>query len=531
MRGDAPGHAGPDGGGPPQVGSGLSSAGLIGRNSVLNVGTSALLILLGLAFIPLMIRSFGMELYGVLTITWMVLGQLGWLNVGLGRASTRFVARDIALLQPSRAGVWVWTATGTQVAVGAAGAAALWLLAPALVDLLKVSPGNYDLTVFALRTFGLVIPLELAASSLRGVLEATQRFGTINALGVLEAAWTYSAYGLGIYLGGDLRVVVLGLVFYKVVVLGLLIYFGTRYLPSLLSSRTLQAVRRRYRAKLRELLGYGGWVAASQGAGPLLMMWDRWVVSGLLGAAALPLYTVPMSLLQRLGFLPVGLTSTLFPAFTDLHTRAEWGRIEDFYVRSHKYLMILFVPILFVGFVWGGEALTVWIGPEFAAKATVPLQIITVGYVVALLAPISGSLLDGTGRPDVLPKIYAVEIPINLVVVFVLTSQFGIVGAAWSFTIRALFETLAVWFMVYRVLPLSRSRIVRECVTPIGLAAVVLAVGAGAIVVGRVPPLGAAAASLALVAGYAAYTLSVVIDQRDLDFFARFIQRRRGASV
>ena len=531
MNEGAPGSARPDGGGPPQTDPGLSSAGLVGRNSVLNVGTSALLVLLGLVFIPLMIRSFGMELYGVLTITWMVLGQLGWLNVGLGRASTRFVARDIARRQPSRAGVWVWTATGVQVTVGAAGAAALWLLAPTLVDLLRVSPENHELTVFALRTFGLVIPLELAASSLRGVLEATQRFGTINALGAFEAVWTYSVYGLGIYLGGDLRAVVLGLVFYKVVVVGLLAYFGGRYLPSLLSGRTLRTVRRRYRAKLRELLGYGGWVAASQGAGPLLMMWDRWVISALLGAAVLPLYTVPMSLLQRLGFLPAGLTSTLFPAFTDLHTRADWGRIEDFYIRSHKYLMILFVPVLFVGFVWGGGALAVWVGPSFAAEATAPLQIITVGYVVALLAPVSGSLLDGAGRPDVMPKIYAVEVPVNLVAVYVLTSQFGVVGAAWSFTIRALFETLAVWVMVYRVLPLSKSRIVRECVTPIGLAAVVLAVGAGVIIVGKVSLLGAALASLLLIVSYAAYTLSVVIDQRDIDFFANFIQNRRGASA
>ena len=529
MRADDPGDGPPEG--QPQAGSELSSAGVIGRNSVLNVGTNALLILLGLVFIPLMIRSFGMELYGVLTITWMVLGQLGWLNVGLGRASTRFVARSLALRQGSRAGVWVWTAVGVQVVVGAVGAVGLWLLAPALVGLLKVSPENYELVVFALRMFGLVIPVELAASSLRGVLEATQSFATINALSVLEATWTYSVYGLGIYLGGDLRVVVLGLVAYKVVVVGLLTYFGGRCLPSLLSRLTTQVVRRHYRERLRQLLSYGGWVAASQGAGPLLMMWDRWVISALLGAAVLPLYTVPMSLLQRLAFLPSSLTSTLFPAFTDLHARAEWGRIEDFYVRSHKYLMILFVPVLFVGFVWGGEALAVWIGPDFAARATVPLQIITVGYTMALLAPISGSLLDGAGRPDVLPVIYAFEIPINLVAVYVLTSQFGVVGAAWSFTIRAVVETLAVWVMVYRVLPLSGTRIVRECLVPLGSAAAVFAVGAGVLVVRHVSVLGTAAASLALVAGYALYTFVVVIDRRDVDFFMRFVQRFRRASV
>ena len=509
----------------------LSSAGLIGRNSVLNMGTSALLIVLGLVFIPLMIRSFGMELYGVLTITWMVLGQIGWLNIGLGRASTLFVARSLALRQGSRAGAWVWTAVGVQVAVGAVGAVGLWLSAPPLVGLLKVSPENHELVVFALRMFGLVIPMELAASSLRGVLEATQSFGTVNALSVMEAAWTYSVYGLGIYLGGDLRVVVLGLVVYKLVVVGLLVYFGSRYLPSLLSGLTAKTVFRRYRARLKQLLSYGGWVTASQGAGPLLMMWDRWVISALLGAAVLPLYTVPMSLLQRLGFLPSSLTSTLFPAFTDLHARSEWGRIEDFYVRSHKYLGIVFVPILFVGFVWGGGVLAAWIGSDFADVATVPLQIITVGYVAALLAPISGSLLDGTGRPDILPRIYAVEIPINLVAVYVLTSQFGIVGAAWSFTIRALAETLAVWVMVYRVLPLSASRIVRECVLPIGLAAVVLAAGAGILVAERVSVPGAAVVSSVLVVGYALYTLTVVIDQRDIDFFTRSVRERLGTSA
>ena len=472
-----------------------------------------------------MLRSFGMELYGVLTVTWMLLGQLGWLNLGLGRAATRFVARDLSLGEPDRAGRWAWSAMATQVAAGATGAAFVWVFAPALVDLLSVRPENYDLVVFTLRAFALAIPLELASSSLRGVLEATQSFGTLNALGVVEALWTYGVYAVAIGLGGDLPAVVYGLVGYKVVIVGVLLGLAGRALPSLLDRSTIAATVSGFRSQLGELLGFGGWIAAAQGAGPILLYSERWMISGLLGAAALPLYTVPSGLLQRLAFLPASLTSTLFPAYTDLHARGEWSRLDEYFVRSNKYLLLALVPILFVVFVGGRTALTLWIGAEFAAEATVPLQVVTLGFVVALLAPLSGALLEGAGRPDIIPKVYAVELPLSLFIVYALTSQFGVVGAAWSFVLRAGFETGAIWVLVYRVLPVSREKIFAECVRPFALAILVLGASAVAITWADLPTITALAVSATVLAGYAAYAALVVVDGRDRDLFSSLLNR------
>jgi hypothetical protein len=104
----------------------MATGRLLVRNTLLNLGTGGVLFVLSLLFVPLMLGAFGAELYGVLTVTWMVLAHLGWLDLGFSRASARFVARDLALGRADRAALWGWTALLTQSVLGSCGALVLW---------------------------------------------------------------------------------------------------------------------------------------------------------------------------------------------------------------------------------------------------------------------------------------------------------------------------------------------------------------------------------------------------------------------
>ncbi len=87
------------------------------------------------------------------------------------------------------------------------------------------------------------------------------------------------------------------------------------------------------------------------------------------------------------------------------------------------------------------------------------MRILALGFVIALLAPLSGALLNGIGRPDIATKLYIVEVPLNIVAVVVLTHEFGLPGAAWSFVLRCLFETGLLWLFVGRTISFSRESI------------------------------------------------------------------------
>ena len=188
------------------------------------------------------------------------------------------------------------------------------------------------------------------------------------------------------------------------------------------------------------------------------------------------------------------------------------------FVRAHRYLLTVLVPVLFVLYVWGGEILRIWIGPEFAAKGTVPLQMLVLGFLIGLLAPLSGALLEAVGRPDILVKLYLVELPFNVVVVWSLTKYFGITGAALSYTVRTVIETIILWVVVYRIVPFSGWELAKKGLLRPSLAVIVFAGAAYAIRGANIWNYSDIAITLVLLAVYTLYAYRFVFDQQDRDF-------------
>ena len=488
----------------------------LARNSLLTLGTRGLTLVLGLVFVPLMIRSVGMELYGLLGVTWMVLGQLGWMDLGFSAACTRFVSRSLALGRPEEAAGWAWTSIVAQAVVGGVAAAALWFGAPSIAEVLRVTPERIPLVVLTLRLFALVIPVEMITRSLTALLEATQRFGWVNALTLFSSLWTNTVYLLAILRGGDFLLIIHGLVALRVAALvgaylaagRALPGFGVRAIPR--GSVLLRHAR--------EMLGFGGWVTVNSAVGPLLLYFDRWLMGILLGVAALPLFTVPFNLVMQLTLIPASVAATLFPAFSALRAGEGWERAEEFYVRSHRYLAVALVPALFGLFVWAPEVLRLWVGPEIAAQSTATLRLLVAGLAFALLAPVSGALLNGAGRPDLVARIYLLELPFNAVLMWVLVRGWGIEGAAVGFMVRAFAETAGLWFVVHRVFRWRwRDGLGPHLARAAGAAAVLSALAVPLWNPHVRSPL-AVGATLVALAAYAAFASRFLLDERDHAF-------------
>ena len=432
----------------------------IASNSFLTLGTGALIVGLNIVFVPLMLRAFGTELYGVLSVTWLVLANLSWLDLGFSRASARYVSRELALGQLDEAALWSWTAVGSQVALGLTGAIILWFCAPWLVGKIHVQSANRELVIMTLKVFAFSIPFDFANRSFIGVLQAGQRFDWVNGLSVFNALSTFAVYALGILRGADFRYVVYGLCVLRFANLTAAYVGALRVLPSLNSFSHIRQLGRQYWSHALIMVRFGSWIAAASVLGCLLLYFDQWILSFLLGIGLLPFYTIPMNLLNRLSIFPSSLTQTLFPAFSALNAKSEWTRIDDYFVRSHRYLLTIMIPVCFILFVWGPEIFRLWLGTSFATHASLALKILSVGMLIGLLAPLSGSLLEAVGRPDVLVKLYLLELPFNVILVWFLTKHFGITGAAFSFVVRTILETILLWIAVYRISPASGMRFV-----------------------------------------------------------------------
>jgi O-antigen/teichoic acid export membrane protein len=221
-----------------------------------------------------------------------------------------------------------------------------------------------------------------------------------------------------------------------------------------------------------------------------------------------------MSLLSRLSVLPGSIVSTLFPALTSLHSRSEWQTINDYFLRSQRYIVIILAPILFTLYAWAPIILRLWISVEFSMKAAGAMRILIVGFAFGLFAPIVGTMLEAKGRPDVLAKVYLVELPFNVLVVVLFTRYGGLWGAAASFTVRTILETLVLWVILYRTdAAMSARLLARDLVrlSPMILGLLV----AASFVDGRAFTAGAVSTTVCLVSAWCAFSWFIIMDSVD----------------
>jgi len=92
----------------------------------------ALPVLVGLAAIPVTLRSLGEARFGLLGLAWAILGYVGVLDLGLGRATTKFVAEYLAAGDAERLRRVATLAVSSQTVMGLIGGAVFALLGPLL---------------------------------------------------------------------------------------------------------------------------------------------------------------------------------------------------------------------------------------------------------------------------------------------------------------------------------------------------------------------------------------------------------------
>lgn len=428
---------------------------LLAKNTVLNFIGQAVPLVVGVVTIPFIVRGLGTERFGLLSLAWVILGYFAIFDLGLGRATTKFVAEALGKGEEEEIPRVVWTAVTVQALLGVLGGLALAGITPLIVErLLKISP---DLISKARTTFYLLslsVPVVLVSGSFRGVLEACQRFDLVNAVQIPSSILTFILPLVGVLLGLQLPGIVALILAARVGALLAYVVINLRLAPQL----------RRYSGAwsvFPRLFSFGGWVTVSSIVGPVLKYLDRFLIGALLSMSAVAYYTAPFEVISRLWILPGSLVMTLFPAFSTVGMKRKED-LQELYIRSIKYLLLITGPVVLILVIFAPDILHLWLGADFARQSTLVFQVLLLGALIALMAPVSGGLLQGLGRPDLLAKLYLIEVPLNIILVWFLVQHLGIVGAALSFALRALIETVVIFAMSTKLIYLTHDRVVEN---------------------------------------------------------------------
>jgi O-antigen/teichoic acid export membrane protein len=426
----------------------------LAHNILWNAAGIVLPLVVGVAVVPAIVHGLGTVRFGFLSIVWMLIGYFGIFDFGLGRTLTKVVADCLGTGREKE----VASLTGTAVMiVGASGILAglgVALVAGWIARLtLSATPAVIPEATNAIVWLAASLPFVLVATVLTGLLEAYQRFALISAVRLPLGILILVAPLAVLPFSRDLGVIT--------AVLAALRFLNAVTLAGL-TLRIVPALRREALRFRRDLVGplltFGGWLTVSNVVGPLMVYFDRFVVAGMLGSAAIAYYTVPYDVLNRLLLLPQAIQGVLFPNFALLRAQNS-PRVLFLFERSSATNMLLMLPPLLATLWLAQQGLAWWVGDSFAHNSTQVAKILVVGVLVNAMARTPFVFVQGVGRAKWTAILHMSELPFYAVVLWLLLrGGLGIEGAAYAWSGRIVIDTIALYVMTVRLEPrLSRT--------------------------------------------------------------------------
>ena len=179
------------------------------------------------------------------------------------------------------------------------------------------------------------LPVALVTGVLTGALQGRERFALLNSINMVSTlALQILPLMAAIYVSPRLDIVLPAAIAARLLAAGLLALACIRSVPVLKPVWPGAEL-------IKQLLGFGGWVTVTGLVGPIMDTSDRLIIGSASGAAAVSVYTIPMTLLRRGNILAGALSNSLFPRLASIKESSDRERLL---VRSLSILAAVLTP-------------------------------------------------------------------------------------------------------------------------------------------------------------------------------------------
>lgn len=403
----------------------------ISKHTTYNIAGAVLPLGVTLLTVPLYLQIVGVERYGLLTICWVVLGYLGFLDLGLGPAVSQKIA-SIKAEQSAAAETVFWTAVWLSVAAGILTAVLVYASAGIYFAFGGLESAHEEEIRAAVPLLAMVLPVAMVSSVAAGALHGRQRFLALNLISMTSSTLMSLLPLLVAYLWSPtLSGLIVGAIAARFAGLVLQYWNCVRAVP-------LRGLGLPKKDLVGSLLKFGGWVTVSTAVAPLLVTVDRLAIGAVLGAAAVAAYSIPFSLIARMSIIPGSLSSALYPRFAAT-TDAEQKRLMTLALAA---ILVTMTPICIIVIAAVRPFFDFWLGPELAATSAPVATFLILGAWANGIAYVPLAMLQGSGRPDVVAKIHLIELLPYWILLGAFLFLFGLAGAAVAWSLRALADSL-----------------------------------------------------------------------------------------
>jgi O-antigen/teichoic acid export membrane protein len=433
----------------------LTNGRLLARNTLINVISRVVPLLVALFAIPALIGRIGVDRYGVLTLSMMVVGYFSLFDFGLGRAATKYIAEAAAAGDRDKIPSLFWTSLYLMLVFGALAGVVVAVLTPWLVHvILRIPPSLRTESIPAFYILAISMPFVISAGSLTGTLSAIQRFDLINAIGVPTVIMSYLGPLAILFFSKDLGWIVAMLVVGRIAGWIASLILCLRKVPSICDDI------RPVRGIIRPLLSFGGWITISGLSLPIMSYFDRFLIGAMLSMAAVSYYAVPCQVTEKFSLIPGALGAVIFAAFSATST-SNPARAAILFERANRYVILALFPATLILVTLAPEALSLWLGRSFAAESTTAMRWLAVGAFINCLSWTPGALIQAAERPDITAIVHVAEAPFYVFILWWMLAWYGVAGAAFALALRSTVDTALFLMISSRIAPMTTRGVLR----------------------------------------------------------------------
>ena len=377
-------------------------------------------------------RIVGIELFGVFTLSFAIAGYASIFDLGLSRALIREVA--INKDNPRVINVFINTATVLMFILSALASLAVFFSSHWIVDFINVSSVYREDAINGIQLLALCLPPMLITQVWLSYFEGLEQFAHLSYFKVFSSLSTVLLPLVLALYHPSFTMLVLGLVIARFLTFAASVFWVNKYLRIKLKMEWSYAVK---------LFEFGGWLTVSSVIGPIMVYFDRFILSSMIGAKQVAFYTAPSELVLRLITLPGAVTRTLFPNFS-ANNAVDNHKI---YKLSVIVLGISATLIALPVYIFAEEILTLWMGTEFASEPKWVLRILVIGFVINAMAQVPFTQLQAKGLSKITALVHCTEALPYLIILYLLIDTYGIIGAALAWLIRIFVDTVIFFIL------------------------------------------------------------------------------------
>jgi O-antigen/teichoic acid export membrane protein len=394
---------------------------------------------------PFVVNRLGPTGYG----TWVILGSLtsymALMDLGMRGAITRFVAR--------------YHASQDHNAASEAVSAALWfrqwiavlliLVAAVLVYLLdrftSIPPEMLAQARAAFAVNAVSVVVVLIGGVFGGVLAALNHYGTLSTAAVLQGL--VRAVGTVLLLRAG----------YSLLALALVELAASLLAESLIVIRSLQRypeLRIRFhvpdRATRRQLTAYSGSLMLVQMFARAAQYSQTLIVGAFISVSAVAFFAIGHVLVESVRQVLLTIGPVFMPIASRFDATGRSDSLRRLLSTGTRLILVVILPILVTLYVRGETFIGLWMGLEYAARASAVLRILAISMFFQAGTSAAHNILFGRGalRPAIVCN--GVEAAGAIGLSFLLAPHFGLTGIAWASTAPVVAVRSTIWLHYVR---------------------------------------------------------------------------------